>query len=376
MNKLVKDQEWIFWTTIAISFVLLVHNGTEPLFLIAYSLIPVLILLFYHKKSFIPLIIYLLLIGIFGRYTRYFRESYASDVIPAIKDFIGYFLAGKNIYGTNVMTTTGITPYSYLPFAVFWYLPARLLTIDLRFFEMLISCLVPVVFSFIVFVTNKLKMLPFLAIISLTPFLLDLSSDGSNDNSAIFILLVSILFLIYSLKKNSKKFAVLSAIILGLSLSFKQYSFFYLIFFLPYIFKMRKHLPITPRFYLLVVFSVFALICFPFILGSPLGFYKSLVVVGGENKHGIWGWNIWVALKESIKFSLSIQNILYIRSFVTLITIALLYRFYSITSLGKVFAASSLTLLVYFIFSNWTTYAYFTFLVPLICLSAIEMEKK
>lgn len=371
---MVKDSEWIFWTTIAVSFVLLVHNGTEPLFLIAYSLIPVLILLFYHKKSFIPLIIYILLIGIFGRYTRYFRESYASDTLPAIKDFIGYFLAGKSIYGNNVMSSTGITPFSYLPFAIFWYLPARLLTIDLRFFEMLISCLVPVVFSLIIFITNKLKMLPLLAIISLTPFLLDLSSDGSNDNSAIFILLVSIFFLIYSLKRNSRGLAVLSAIVLGLSLSFKQYSFFYLIFFLPFIFKMRKRLSIAPRFYLLTAFLVFSLISFPFILASPLGFYNSIVVVGGENKHGIWGWNIWVALKESIKFFLPIQFILYVRSFVTLITIVLLYRFYSITSLGRVFVASSLTLLVYFIFSNWTTYAYFTFLVPLICLCAIEME--
>lgn len=273
------------------------------------------------------------------------------------------------------MTATGNTPFNYLPFVIFWYLPARLLTVDLRFFEMFVSSLVPVVFFLIGFITNKWKMLPFLAVISLTPFLIDLSSDGSNDNSVIFILLVSIFFLIYSMKKNSRKAVIISAIVLGLSLSFKQYVFFYLIFFLPFILKMKKYLQITPRSYLVITLLVFGIITLPFILSSPLGFYKSVIFVGGNNTHMVWGWNIWVALK-AIAISLPIQRILIIRFLVTLATIILLYRFYPLTSLGRVFTSSSLTFLVFLVFSNWTTYAYFTFLIPLLSLSAFSIKDK
>lgn len=60
----------IFWATIAVVFVQLVHNGREPLYLIAISSIPVLAALFYFKRSLFPLAIYLLLIGAIGRYTR------------------------------------------------------------------------------------------------------------------------------------------------------------------------------------------------------------------------------------------------------------------------------------------------------------------
>lgn len=363
-----EEYEWIFWTTLGIIFVLLEHNSTEPLFLYAFSLLPLLILLFVYKRSLYVIVLYLLVVGSIGRYTRYFRGNYASDTLIAVKDFIGYFLAGKGIYENNVMTATGVTPFNYLPFAIFWYLPARLLTIDLRFFEMAISCLVPVIFSFIGLLTNKWRMLPLLAIISLTPFLLDLSADGSNDNSAIFILLVSVFFLVYSLNKKSKRSAIISAISLGLSISFKQYSFFYLIFFIPFILKMKINLPIHPRFYLLTTFLTFGAISLPFIISSPSGFYNSVVFVGGNNNHGIWGWNIWVALKESLNFSLPIQQILLIRSVSTLTTIILLYLIYPLTSLGRVFFASSFSFLVFLILSNWTTYAYFTFLIPLLLL--------
>src|SRR5260221_7713770 len=103
-----EEYEWIFWATIAIIFVLLEHNGTEPLFLYAFSFLPILILLFIYKRSFWSIATYLILVGGIGRYTRYYREGYASDTLLAIKDFIGYVIAGKGLYGNNVMTATGV----------------------------------------------------------------------------------------------------------------------------------------------------------------------------------------------------------------------------------------------------------------------------
>lgn len=119
MKEFKEKTEWIFWTTIAISFVLLEHNGTEPLFLFAYSLIPLLVLIYYYKRSFWTVVIYLLFFGFLGRYTRYFRSVYSSDVLPTINDFIGYFIHGKNVYGEKVIASVGAIPFAYLPFSIY-----------------------------------------------------------------------------------------------------------------------------------------------------------------------------------------------------------------------------------------------------------------
>jgi len=202
MKKLQEDHGGIFWTTITISFVLLVHNGREPVFLIALAILPILIVLFLRKPNLLPIAIYLLIFGALGRYTRYFRQTYASDTLLAIKDHIGYFLAGKNVYEQIVMAQSGPTPFTYLPFSLFWYLPARLLSIDLRWFEMLVSALVAPLVLMYGRILKTWKHLPVVAVVALTPFLLDLSADGSNDNSAIFLLLAALaLFLAHLHRK-------------------------------------------------------------------------------------------------------------------------------------------------------------------------------
>lgn len=377
MKNLKEQTEWIFWTTIAITFVLLEHNGTEPLFLIAYSLIPLLVLLFYYKRSFWLICAYLLFFGAFGRYTRYFRGGYGSDVLPAIKDFIGYFLAGKNVYQEIVMSQTGPTPFIYLPFAIFWYLPARILQIDLRFFEMIVSSLVPIFFLLYGLAANhKWKVLPFLSVVSLTPFLLDLSSDGSNDNSAIFLLLTSLVLLVFAKKGKSTKLAVISALVLGLAISFKHYAFFLVLYFVPFLWQNKKFLPINYKKYFFLVFLTFGLVALPFILSSPSGFFRSLFYIEVANKHPLWGWNIWVAIKELFQFIPTLGQMWVIRSLMIVLTTAIIFRFFKLDKLNKVFIASSLTMLSYLIFSQWTTHAYFTFLVPLMCLGAIDIEDK
>ncbi|GEM_PF-2115663 len=384
MKGFKENTEWIFWTTITITFVLLEHNGTEPLFLIAYSLIPLLVLIFYYKRSFWTIAIYLLFFGVLGRYTRYFRGVYSSDVLPTINDFIGYFIHGKNVYESLVAAHTGIIPFVYLPFTLYWYLPARILNIDFRFYEMLVSLFVPILFFLIPFIMNKTlpagrqewKILPILSVISLTPFLLDLSADGSNDNSAIFLLLSSIVFLAWSIKKKNGRLAFLSAVFLGFAISFKQYSFFYLLFFIPFLFKKKGFLPINFRKYFFTTFITFFLISLPFIFSSPLGFFKNIFYaeVANQVNHPIWGWNIWLALKYLFGFIPSIQLLWVVRTTAVLSTIFVIFKYFKIDKFNKVFIASGITILVYLIFSSWTTHAYFTFLIPLLALGAFELE--
>ena len=367
----------IFWITVVTTFAMLVHNGTEPIFLLAYATLPFIILAFIAKPTLRALVIYLLIFGALGRYTRYFRQTYASDALLAIKDYIGYFLAGKNVYKEIVMAQSGPTPFTYLPFALLWYLPAQLLLVDLRFFEMLVSSLVPVAYYLTGKVINTLYHVPIVAVISLTPFLLDLSADGSNDNSAILLLLLStVLFLSSGVRKNVLA-AILSAIVLGLAATFKHYVWFYLIFFLPFLWYTRGSLPISNRRYITIFLITAVLLCLPFIVSSPSGFWRSLFFIEIGNFHTTWGWNIWVALRDQLGIIVSKEQMWMVRTIGTTCTVIGLWRFFRLSSLPRVAMATSVTLFVYLVLSNWTTYAYFTFLVPLLGISALpEIRKK
>lgn len=375
MKQLPEDRTTTFWTSVAIAFVLLVHNGREPVFLIALAILPILLLLFLRKPHLWPLAVYLLIFAALGRYTRYFRQTYASDTLLAIRDHIGYFLAGKNVYDQVVMAQAGPTPFTYLPFSLFWYLPARLLTVDLRFFEMLVSmAVVPLVFVY-GRILRTWKHLPVVAVVALTPFLLDLSADGSNDNSAIFLLLVALLLFVCrfpELKQpqfRESRIAptmVVSAVVLGLVASFKHYVVFFLIFFVPYLIGKRMWR------YVGIFLVTVGIVSLPFILASPAGFAKSLFFIEIGNFHSVWGWNIWVALRDGLGIVASRREMWLVRTIATGSVVLGLLKFFRLTSIQRVLIAGSVTMFVYLVTSDWTTYAYFTFLVPLVGLSAVS----
>lgn len=370
------DKDWIFWTTIIISFVLIEHNSADPLFILALAAIPFVAFLFYYRKSFYPLILYLLIIGILGRMMQYQSSAYGSDALMAIRDFVGYFVHGKNVYKEMIMAQSGLTPFTYLPFSLFWYLPAYIFNIDLRFFEMLISSLTLILIFLYGKLLGTIKILPMLAVISLTPFLIDLSADGSNDNSALFILLSSIILFVYAIKNKSRFFAILSAITLGFAMSFKHYVFFYLLFFVLYIYRNNKILVISNRRYIIYTLLTILIVCGPFIVLAPIGFFRSLSFIELTNWHKTWGWNIWVALRDTSHITFSTGQMWFVRTTISFTTVFLLFRYFRLDSFNKVFVASGVTMLVYLVFSQWTTYAYFTFLIPLLGLSAFNIKDK
>lgn len=371
MKKVKDNLASIFWATIVVAFVQLVHNGREPLFLIAITTIPILVAIFYFKRSLLPLAIYLLLIGALGRYTRYFRQNYASDTLLATRDYIGYMLAGKNVYRELIMTNFGLTPFSYLPASLFWYLPAYILTVDLRFFEMLIATLVPIVFYMYGRLTKSWFFLPLLAVVATTPFLLDLSADGSNDNSGTFLLLLSLVLFRTAVRRKNIRRLVLSAVLLAIAAAFKHYMFFLLLFFLPYVFRLGKSWSALRRFFVFF-FGTIGLISLPFILGAPDGFLRALTYVELRPTYPIWGWNIWVALRDGFGIVLPVQTMWIVRLVGTIGTALIVWRSMSYQRLWESYLGAVMTMLVYLVLSWWTTYAHFTFLVPLIGLLAIE----
>lgn len=368
-----KDKGLIFWVTILVSFVSVVHGGMNSFSILALSLFLPLIIVFQFKKSLLPLALYLIIFGALGRYSRYFRQNYGSDVLMATRDFVGLLLAGKHPYRELVFTDRGLTPFIYLPFEIFWYLPAQVSSVDLRFFEMIISCLVPIQILLYGFLLKKREILPFLSLVSLTPFLMDLSADGSNDNSVVFILLASVLLLVWSRQKKSQKLAILSSIILGWGLAFKQYFYFYFFFLALFLWSKKKYLAIDSRKYLFISLAMATLIIGPLALTEPTGFLRSQSFIESRPEHIIWGWNFWSAVKNYVLFSDA--TIYFTRLAATLATILFSLYFIKLDRFYKVLRGAALTFFVFLILSKWTTYAYFTFLTPLFCLGAINDEK-
>ncbi len=375
MKKTKENLASIFWSTIAVVFVQLVHNGREPLFLIALTVIPLLVALFYFKRSLVPVVIYLLAIGMLGRFTRYYRQNYASDTLLATRDYIGYMLAGKNVYKELIMTNFGLTPFSYLPTSLFWYLPAYVMTIDLRFFEMLIASLVPFLFYLYGRTSGSWSFLPVLAVVATTPFLLDLSADGSNDNSGIFLLLLSLVVFKKALIHKKFRWFAASAVLMGIAAAFKHYVFFLLAFFLPYIYSFRAVWSKGSVKYYALFFGTIAIISFPFILGYPQGFLRALTYVELRPTYPIWGWNIWAALRDGFGIVLPVGEMWLIRLLGTILTVCIMLKCMSYKKLWETYVGGVVVMLVYLVLSWWTTYAHFTFLVPIIGLAAIEHER-
>ena len=213
--------------------------------------------------------------------------------------------------------------------------------------------------------------MPLLAIVATTPFLLDLSADGSNDNSGTFLLLVALIFFRLAVKKKNIRQFYISAVLLAVSAAFKHYVFFLLTFFLPYVFMLGKSWHASRRFFLFF-FGTIGLISLPFIFGAPTGFLRALSYVELRPTYPIWGWNIWAALRDGFGIILSVQSMWIVRLVGTIGTALVILKVMSFRRLWETYLGAVMTMLVYLVLSWWTTYAHFTFLVPLIGLLAIE----
>lgn len=214
--------------------------------------------------------------------------------------------------------------------------------------EMIVASFVPLVY----FLYGKLKAtwqhLPMVAVLALTPFLLDLSSDGSNDNSAIFLLLIALVLFLYAQIRKNKMSAISSAVVLAGFTIFKHYSVFFLIFFVPYLARV-KSFPIRIRSYAMVFGAVCLLLAIPGIGASPAGFWRSLVYIERTNYHTVWGWNIWVALKVGWGIVVSRDTMWIVRTIGTLLVTGVLMALRPWRSFQTVCLATVISMLTYLV---------------------------
>jgi hypothetical protein len=134
-----------------------------------------------------------------------FGEGY-SDVAAVTRAAIDSALAGGNPYGHGyAVSNPPGAPFAYGPLTLLWYLPAR----DPRMLELAVS--------FAILGLLALRGRPLgMALFALTPILIVLAGDGSNDTSAGLLLLIGLV--------SVGRLPRTGAFILGLAIAFKPYA--------------------------------------------------------------------------------------------------------------------------------------------------------
>ena len=139
-----------------------------------------------------------------------------------------------------------------------------------------------------------------------------------------------------------------------------------------FLWSKKNFLPLKGKKYLFYSLIVFGLFLAPFVVSSPIGFLKAQSYIDNRPDHPLWGWNLWSGLEKF--FTLPTIFIRFIRGAATITTLLIFFLFIKIDKFHKVFVGASLTLFVYLILSQWTSHAYFTFLIPLIGLGSLKIE--
>lgn len=151
----------------------------------------------------------LALIGLFavGVELRYFSfGAGVSDVDETMRAAINLVLHGGNPYGIGFDPTQPLgAPFAYGPLALLWYLPAD----DPRVLELIVS---GVIMTALMIRGRPLG----LAIWATSPMLVQLASDGSNDDSAALLLLVALVVL--------ERMPRAGAALIGVAAAFKIYA--------------------------------------------------------------------------------------------------------------------------------------------------------
>ncbi|MDQ3871402.1 MAG: hypothetical protein M3301_07300 [Chloroflexota bacterium] len=195
-----------YWLALLIGILLVTPVGVPPAPVLAVMLVLVPLLgvsLRWHVR---PAVVLTLLAAGIALRVLLFGTGF-SGVLATTSAAIDRVLAGGNPYGIGYQIPEAPgQPFPYGPLALLWYLPFRA---EPRTLEMAVSLAILAVLA--------LRGRPIgLAIYALAPWLISLSSDGSNDTSAGLFLLVALL--------AAQRLAVPGGFLLAVATAFKPHA--------------------------------------------------------------------------------------------------------------------------------------------------------
>ncbi len=323
--------------------------------------------------------LYLLLFGVLIR-VYYLDRPLDSDVLPVTDAAIDRLLAGGNPYGPkySVLPFLGPgNPYPYPPGNLLYYLPGFLYD-SVRSTEVFSAGLVLAGLAWAAWLNRNDWPVATMGVYAAAPPLILLATDGSNDTSAGALLFASALLLFVSRRQSNGWLLFLSALVMGETLAFKQYTLPFWPFLVSYLAAQpwSVRVPIGPNrplstpawlLYMVASGAYVGAVGLPFFLASPSAFIDSITHLN----RAIEGWNVWSFLlhwqawdarvelgdRLLVAISVGIMGVGVASSLLVDVTRP---------SRALLFGAGLWFLVM--LFARWTTYAYFAGVAPVVLL--------
>ncbi len=326
---------------------------------------------------------YLILLGVLTR-AFYMDRPPDSDVLPVTHAAIDRMLRGNSPYGLMYSVPPFFgpgNPFAYPPGNLLYYLPGFLLD-SVRSTEVFSSAVVLAGLAWVAWLIRSDWPVATMGLYAAAPPLILLATDGSNDTSAGALLFVSALLLFLSKRRSNGWLLIASALLMGETLAFKQYTLPFWLFLTAYVAAQPWRLSkgIYQRTFSIPAWIPYAIVSagyagavsLPFFLTSPATFLDDVVFVSrfsssalGIDRWNVWsfmlrwkGWNADKALGDSlVPIDLTVMGFA--------IVLGLL------AGVGKpsrslLFGAGAWFLVM--LFARWTTYASFAGVAPIVLL--------
>jgi len=320
----------------------------------------------------------LVILGVVVRAVNLDHGFFGSDVLPVTREAIDRVLDGKNPYGYEFAASRN--PFAYPPGNLLYYLPGFLLS-DIRGTEIASAAIVLAGFGWAAWLVRDDGPIVAMAVYAVAPPFLLIATDGSNDTSAGALLFVSVLCLLVAKRRSNGALLVTSALLMGETLAFKQYTLPFWPFLVAYVASQQWELSLgrgsdrgmgIPAWNLYAVVSLgFAgLISLPFFIWSPDAFIGDLLAWSDAAIHPITGWNVWSFLlrwqgwnaETELGDGLAFMDMTLMGAAILLGLVSGVKR----PSQALIFGAA--TWFVVMLFARWTTFAYFAGVAPVVLL--------
>ncbi len=317
---------------------------------------------------------YAFLIGASERFSRTPLLD-GSDVLRATQEGIVNLVQGMNPY--TVPLTSTIPPGSplvYPPGELLWYLPAHLIFGDLTRVDTAAGILLTGAIG-VAGLRAGWERVALPAMLYATWGIGAFRAiDGSNDVSASFLVVLALAILVFA--DRDTRFGriafILSAVIFGWAVAFKQFA----VVILPLV---LRHLGVAGRDwrrYALVSLATIALLVLPFLVWDPRSFLEAQLAVLTFHTE-VWGANLLALLQQYTDVTAWLPFFFAAEIIVTLATFALLLRS-RLPTIGAATFGGCAVILIALLLARWTTQPYYAYLggVAAMALALIDRDAR
>jgi len=366
---------------LAIAFFVLAGSNNDPRVISQYAAILVLpaavVLVAITHRAWIAAAS-LFVLGVIVRAMNLDHGYFGSDVLPVTKEAIETLFDGTNPYGHHYVVSTN--PFAYPPGNLLYYLPGYLLS-DIRGTEIASGAIVLAGFAGIAWLIRDDGPLVAMGAYAVAPPLLIIATDASNDTSAGALLFLSVVLLFLAHRLLSIPLLIISALVMGEALAFKQYTLPFWPALIGYLAAQSWTVPLAWRkgkrqnppawaVYTTISAGFVVITTLPFLMWSPSAFVDDQFAWSDVAIHPIAGWNVWafVLRWQGWNAQSSLGDLLPSIDIMLATATLVVGIVAGVRTPSRAITVGVAAWFVLMLFARWTTFAYFAGVIPVVFL--------